>query len=114
MQINHLEEYTCLLREGKGLTYNNNINDGWYWTDGNDVDDHCFWHDSHGNTLTFFAPTVGCNCVESVCRNGGDALLINIGGDKHFRGNYCDEPTNKIHRFICEADIVSSNVSLNS
>ena len=109
MQIDDLEEYSCLLREGKrlGLTY-------WYWTDGNDVDDLGFWHDSNGNALTFFAPTIGCNCVDSVCRHGGDALLINIGGNKHFRGNYCDEPTDEMNRFICEAEIVPSNVSLNS
>ena len=36
MQINDLEEYTCLLREGKGMT---EWRDGWYWTDGNDVED---------------------------------------------------------------------------
>ena len=103
MQINDLEEYTCLLREGKGMT---EWRDGWYWTDGNDVEDLGFWAHAYDNSpVSFFAPTIGCSCTDRVCRNGGDALLINIGGDKHYRGNYCDETRNEMHHFICEAEI---------
>ena len=104
VQINDLEEYTCLLREGKEFTGYHH--DGWYWTDGNDVEDLGFWAHAYDNSIvSFFAPTIGCSCTDRVCRNGGDALLINIGGDQHFRGNYCDEPRYQTHYFICEAEI---------
>ena len=80
--------------------------DGWYWTDGNDVEDLGFWAHAYDNSIvSFFAPTIGCSCTDRVCRNGGDALLINIGGDQRFRGNYCDEQIYQTHYFICEAEI---------
>ena len=104
MQINDVEEYNCLLREGKRLTYGHGS--GWNWIDGNDFEDLGSWtHAIDGSPVSFFAPTIGCDCTDRVCRNGGDALMINIGGDKHFRGNYCDELSYTRSNFICEGII---------
>ena len=101
VQINDLEEYNCLLSEGKGLGLSN-----WYWTDGNDVADAGIWtHAYDGSPVSFFAPDFGCSCADRVCRIGGDAFLLNIGGDRHYRGNYCDQQSLKTDLFICEGII---------
>ena len=98
VQINDLAEYTCLLSEGKKLG-----SGGWYWTDGNDMDDLGYWtHAYDGSAVSFFAHTIGCGCTDRVCRHGGDAFLFNIGGDKHYRGNYCDYDSSSLRNFICE------------
>ena len=106
VQINDVQEYNCLLREGKRLTYGHCHGGCWYWTDGNDLEDLGSWTHAHdGSELSFFAPTIGCDCTDRVCRNGGEALMINIGGDKHFRGNYCDQQAYETQTFICEGII---------
>ena len=76
MQINDLEEYNCLLREGIKLGIS-----GEYWTDGNDVNDAGIWtHALDGSAVSFFAPTMACN---DRVRDGGDALLLTFGGDRY-------------------------------
>ena len=40
-----------------------------------------------------------------ICVYGGDAFLINIGGDRHYRGNYCDQQSSHSDFFICEGII---------
>ena len=107
VQINDLEEYNCLLRDGKILEVND-LGEGWYWTDANDVEDLGYWtHAYDGSSVSFFAPTLGCGCTEANCRFGGDAILMNIGGDRHYRGNYCDFQSTKVFPFICEGVIGS-------
>ena len=102
VQINNLDEYNCLLSEGKSLGHNS-----WYWTDGNDVVDAGKWtHAYDGSAVSFFAPRIGCGCTDHVCSSGGDAFLINIGGDRHYRGNYCDSHSIGGFLFICEGIIV--------
>ena len=98
MQINDLEEYNCLLREGIKLSIS-----GEYWTDGNDVNDAGIWtHALDGSAVSFFAPTMACN---DRVRDGGDALLLIFGGDRRTRGNYCDYFSNVEYHFICEGII---------
>ena len=102
VQINHLAEYNCLLRQGKRLGLN-----AFYWTDGNDVADEGIWtHAYDGSPVSFFAPDFGCTCTQGhVCRNGGDAFLLNIGGNRHYRGNFCDQQSSVADLFICEGII---------
>ena len=78
----------------------------WYWTDGNDVGDVGIWtHAYDDSAVAFFAPQIGCACEDRVCVYGGDAFLINIGGDRHYRGNYCDQQSSHSDYFICEGII---------
>ena len=101
MQINDLEEYNCLLSNGKKEGLN-----GWYWTDGNDVQNAGIWTHAYDNTaVSFFAPDIGCGCTDHPCSAGGDAFLVNIGGDRHFRGNYCNYPSSGMYNFVCEGSI---------
>ena len=99
MQINDLEEYNCLLSEGTKLGLS-----GEHWTDGNDVDDAGIWtHAYDGSAVSFFAPKLGCR---DDVRHGGDALLLDIGGARKSRGNYCDYFSNNAgFHFICEGNI---------
>ena len=100
MQINNLSEFNCLMRHGQ-----KEETPEWYWTDGNDVDVTGVWTHAYDNSdVTYFTPTITC-CNDHVCRHGGDALLVNVGGEKHVKGSYCDYDTSSLRRFICEAII---------
>ena len=101
MQINNLSEFNCLMRHGlKEETPER------YWTDGNDVDDTGAWtHAYDGSDVTYFSPRINCGCTDRDCPGGGDALVVRVGGDKHYRGNYCDWDSSALRRFICEAII---------
>ena len=102
MQINDLEEFNCLMRHGQ-----KEESPGWYWTDGNDVENTGVWTHAYDNSdVTFFGHRIGCGCGTTACPHGGDAFLLQIGGDKHSRGNYCDyDSNNSVRKFVCEAII---------
>ena len=77
----------------------------WYWTDGNDVEDTAVWTHAYDNSdVTYFPPTFNCGCTVP-CPSGGDALMVRIGGDKHYRGTYCDYNSSSKRNFICENTI---------
>ena len=80
---------------------------GWYWTDGNDVENTGVWTHAYDNSdVTFFGRRISC-CGDRLCPGKGDALMVQIGGDKGARGNYCDYDSNAPSemKFICEAII---------
>ena len=101
MQINDLKEFNCLMRYGQKEGLSNG-----YWTDGNDVENTGVWTHAYDNTeVTFFGHRISCKCDDRVCAGGGDAFRLSIGGDKHYRGNYCDQISNQKYLFICENTI---------
>ena len=78
----------------------------YYWTDGNDVEDTGVWTHAHDDSeVTFFGRRIGCGCTDRVCPGGGDALMVHIGGDRHYRGNYCDYDSTTLRNFICKNTI---------
>ena len=78
----------------------------WYWTDGNDVENTGVWtHAYDDSDVTYFSPRMNCGCTDRVCPGGGEALMVQVGGDKHFTGNYCDQDKTLLYLFICEATI---------
>ena len=40
--------------------------------------------------------------VDLGCTGQGDAFLVNIGGDRYYRGNYCNSPSSGVYHFVCE------------
>ena len=101
VQINNLTEFNCLMRHGQTEETHD-----WYWTDGNDVEDTGVWTHAYDNSdVTFFGRRISCACGTKACPQGGDAFILQIGLDKHSRGNYCDWHSSDIRHFICEAII---------
>ena len=97
-----MKEYNCLLRHGVGF-------DDYFWIDVNDVaNTGVLTHAYDDSEVSFFPPRVMCGCSSSstsTCSNGGDAYMLKMTADRHYRGNYCDRPSSDLLRFICEAEI---------
>merc|ERR1712131_282404 len=75
----------------------------WFWIDANDQASSGSWvHASTAKDVEWFNPKWTCWSDGHFGANGGDAMEMNIGTNKHYNGAWCDANSSYERRFICK------------